>query len=100
MKYNKLVRDKIPEYIRKKGGTSITHVADEIEYWEKLKEKLLEEIEEFKKDESVEEFADLLEVIDAIADYKGFDRKEVDRIREKKAEERGKFKDRIILDES
>ena len=100
MKYNKLVRDKIPEYIRKKGGTPITHIANEAEYWEKLKEKLLEEIEEFKKDESPEEFADLLEVIDAMADYKKFNRQEVGEIREKKAAERGRFRDRIILDES
>ncbi|MBI4034015.1 MAG: nucleoside triphosphate pyrophosphohydrolase [Candidatus Brennerbacteria bacterium] len=100
MKYNKLVRDKIPEYIRKKGGNPITHIAGETEYWAKLKEKLLEEIEEFKKDESIEEFADLLEVIDAIADYKKFDRAEVEKIREEKTEERGRFKDRIILDES
>ena len=57
-------------------------------------------MEEFKKDENMEEIADLLEVIDAIADYKKFDRKEVESIKEKKATERGKFKDRIILDES
>lgn len=100
MKYNKLVRDKIPEYIRKKGGTSVTHIANEAEYWQKLKEKLIEEIEEFKKDENAEEFADILEVLDAIADYKKFDREEIQRIKTKKAEERGKFKDRIILDES
>jgi|SRR3989338_5490263 len=100
MKYNKLVRDKIPEYIRGKGGASITHIADEAEYWQKLKEKLFEEIEEFKKDESPEEFADILEVLDAIADYKNFDKGEIERIKTAKAGERGKFKERIILDES
>lgn len=100
MKYNKLVRDKIPEYIRKKGGTSITHIADDAEYWEKLMEKLLEEIEEFKKDKNAEEFVDILEVLDAIADYKGFKRDEIEKIKEKKVEKRGKFKKRIILDES
>ncbi len=100
MKYNKLVRDKIPEYIIKKGGTPITHVADDMEYWQKLKEKLLEEIEEFKKDENAEEFADILEVLDAIVDYKKFDKSEVEKIKNKKTDERGKFKERIILDES
>ncbi|MGC9611193.1 MAG: nucleoside triphosphate pyrophosphohydrolase [Minisyncoccia bacterium] len=100
MRYNKLVRDKIPDYIRKKGDTPITHIANEAEYWQKLKEKLLEEIEEFNKDENAEEYADILEVLEAIADYKEFDKEEVQRIKIKKAEERGKFKDRIILDES
>lgn len=100
MKYDKLVRDKIPEYIRSRGGVPISHVANEEEYWQKLKEKLTEEFEEFKKDESKEEFADLLEVIDAIADYKNFNKKEIAAIRKKKNAERGRFKDRIILDES
>jgi len=100
MKYNKLVRDAIPEYIRKKGGTPVYHVASEDEYWEKLKEKLSEEAEEFKKDPNMEEFADLLEVIDAIAAYKRFERGEVEKVKEKKAAERGKFEKRIILDES
>lgn len=100
MKYNKLVRDKIPEYIRGKGGVPVSHIADEAEYWEKLKEKLLEEIEEFKEAESPEEFADLMEVIDAIAEYKKFDQQMIKEIRDKKADERGRFKNRVILDES
>jgi predicted house-cleaning noncanonical NTP pyrophosphatase (MazG superfamily) len=99
-KYNKLVRDKIPEYIRSKGGKPLYHTADEKEYWEKLKGKLLEEFEEFKEAESIEEFADLMEVIDAIADWKKFDKKDVEGVRNKKSQERGLFKDRIVLDKS
>lgn len=100
MKYNKLVRDKIPEYIKAKGGVPVTHVADEKEYWQKLKEKLQEEVNEFQDAESAEEFADILEVLDAISDCKNFNKDEIKKIKDKKAEERGKFNDRIILDES
>lgn len=100
MKYNKLVRDKIPEHIIKKGGTPVVRVADEIEYWQKLKEKLSEEVVEFSKDESPEEIADIMEVLDAIMEYKKIDLTSVQQIKEKKAEERGKFKNRIILLES
>lgn len=100
MKYNKLVRDKIPDYIKKKGGTPIYHIADEREYWEKLKEKLLEEAKEFLEAESIEEFADLLEVIEAVQTHKKFDGTTVAELRKTKADERGKFEERIILDES
>lgn len=100
MKYNKLVRDKIPEYIREKGGNPKTHIADDAEFWEKLKEKLVEEVREFSKDENIEEFADILEVLGAIADYKKFKQRKVEKVKRKKAKERGKFKERIILDES
>ena len=100
MKYNKLVRDKIPEIIKKKGVNAITHIASNEEYWEKLKEKLKEEVDEFIKDSTEEELADILEVIYAICDFQKIDRQKLESLRKNKADERGGFKEKIILDET
>lgn len=100
MKYNKLVRDKIPEYIKSKGGIPIIHTANDKEYWEKLKEKLQEEIKEFFENETIKEMADIQEVIDAICHHKKFTGKKIEAVRKKKAKERGAFKKKIILEES
>lgn len=100
MKYNKLVRDKIPEIIKNKGEKAITHIANDSEYWQKLKEKLKEEMEEFNSDGNKEEIADILEVLYAILDFKGYSKKEIESIRSKKFKERGGFKEKIILEES
>lgn len=100
MKYNKLVRDKIPEIIKDAGKEAITHIADNEEYWEKLKEKLQEEVNEFLAENNKEELADILEVIYAICDFKEIDKEELESLRKEKAEKRGAFRDKIILDES
>ena len=100
MKYNKLVRDKIPKIIKEKGKIPITHKATEEEYWQKLKEKLKEEVEEFSKDSNEEELADILEVINAICEFKNISKDNLENTRKNKAEQRGSFKERIILDET
>ena len=100
MKYEKLVRDKVPEIIKQRGDTPITHIAAEQEYWLKLKEKLVEEVQEFNQAETAEELADIFEVIDAICAYKNFEQAEIRKLQQVKADKRGKFKERIILDES
>ena len=102
MKYDKLVRDKIPEIILKKGSTPVTHVAiDDAEYWQRLRAKLQEEVSEFLAETNIkEELADVLEVIDAICVFKGIDRAVLASVQTKKREERGGFGGRIILDET
>ena len=100
MKYNKLVRDKIPEIIRQRGETAVTHVADETEYVEKLREKLREEVEEFLTSGKPEELADILEVVYALGVTVGVTRGALEALREAKATERGGFDGRIILEET
>jgi predicted house-cleaning noncanonical NTP pyrophosphatase (MazG superfamily) len=99
MKYTKLVRDKIPQIVAKKGAVARIHVASDDEYYQKLKEKLFEEVEEFNKEGDEEELADVLEVVYAILDFKKIKRGKFELIRKKKVLERGAFKKRIILDE-
>ena len=97
--YNKLVRDKIPEIIEKSGKKCIIEAMDEKTYLESLDNKLNEELAEYQQDKSIEELADLLEVIYAVASARGYSIEELERIRAEKAEKRGGFKDRIWLKE-
>lgn len=100
MRYNKLVRDKIPLILNKKGIKTSTHIADDKEYWQKLKEKLEEEVDEFLKSSTEAELVDILEVINAILDFKKINKKQLELKRKKKAKERGGLKKKIILEET
>ena len=100
MEFHKLVRDKIPDIIRRKGELPLVRVAGDDEYWQKLKEKLEEEVAEFLEAENEEEMADIIEVLRAICIHRGIDLKRLEEIRRKKAEERGAFLGRVILEET
>ncbi len=96
--YDKLVRDRIPEIIEARGAkASFRACADEAEYLERLVAKLREEVDEFDRDRSAEELADVLEVVRALCLRLGIDPAEVERLREKKAVERGAFEKHLIL---
>lgn len=89
--YNKLIRDKIPEIIKTAGKQSIVEVMSEEEYLEALDCKLEEELAEYQADKSLEELADLLEVIYAVAVARGYSVEELERVRKEKAEKCGGF---------
>ncbi|MBI9011211.1 MAG: nucleoside triphosphate pyrophosphohydrolase [Clostridiales bacterium] len=95
--YNKLVRDKIPQIIEEAGKKPHTHVLDDEAYLMSLNHKLQEELDEYLEDESVEELADMVEVINAILNHKQVSLETFDSIRKKKTEDRGAFDKKIFL---
>ena len=96
--HNKLVRDKIPEIIEKAGKKAYTHNLSEEEYMAELDKKLNEECAEYQADKSIEELADMLEVMYAIATARGWSVSELEDVRREKAEKRGAFERRIFLE--
>ena len=89
IEYDKLIRDKIPEIIEQSGKKCIIEVMDNDTYIEYLDQKLNEELAEYQQDKSIEELADLLEVMYAVVTARGYSVAELERIRLEKAEKRG-----------
>ena len=99
IKYNKLVRDRIPEIIEASGKTCKTEILNDEDYLQMIDAKLDEELAEYHKDRNIEELADLMEVIYAAASARGCTIEQLEQIRVEKAEKRGGFKKRIFLRE-
>ena len=96
--YNKLVRDRIPEIIRRNGDTPITHVADAPEYREKLRAKLTEEVDEYLSSSDAHELVDIIEVCFALAQLDGLSPLQLQMLRLRKTHTNGSFRRRIILE--
>lgn len=95
--YSKLVRDRIPEIIRANGEVPVTRILDDKEYLQELMRKLDEEVAEFKTDLSLEELADIQEVVLALADTIT-SRTELEKVRVEKVKTRGVFQQKIFLE--
>src|SRR5690554_4477438 len=63
IKYDKLIRDRIPEIIEADGKRAVTEVLDDLAFKRYLDIKLEEELKEYLVADSVEELADLVEVV-------------------------------------
>lgn len=99
----KLIRDKIPDIIRKHGGNPVVTVLGETEYREALLAKLLEETTELRDAPAsgiAEEIADVLEVLRALAHANGHEWQDIEKIADAKRAERGGFSGRIYLESS
>ena len=95
--YDKLIRDKIPEIIKHSGKEPITDMIPEDELPGALDRKLMEEMQEYLESRSVEEMADILEVLHGIANNMGISWDEVESARVRKRDERGGFEKGIRL---
>jgi predicted house-cleaning noncanonical NTP pyrophosphatase (MazG superfamily) len=95
--YNKAIRDKIPEVIKKSGKKYEIKTLSDEEFLEELERKLVEEINEYQESKDVEELSDILEVIYRISSLKGTTSKQLDRIRKDKATKRGSFDNNLFL---
>ena len=100
----KLVRDRIPEIMRREGKTpDVGRVSGE-RLRAALKDKLVEEAAELRAaaDAAADvraELADVLEVADAIVEAYGFDRAEIEELKKKKRAERGGFEEGYFLND-
>ena len=97
--YNKLVRDRIPEIIEADGKTCITEILSDAQYLEMLDTKLNEELAEYQESKSLEELADLLEVMQAVVEARGWSWEHLEQVRQEKAAQRGGFARKILLKE-
>ena len=91
----KLVRDKIPQIIKDAGKTPIIEILSDEDYLKELDKKLNEEVAEYQADKSIEEMADILEVLYAICEERGYSVEQLMQVKAKKQEERGGFAEKI-----
>ena len=99
--YNKLVRDKIPEIIKSNGEKPIISILDYNSYKEELEKKLYEEYLEVidsSYSSRIEELADMLEVIKALAQLEDKTLEDVIEVAKQKEEKRGAFDKKIFLE--
>ncbi len=97
--YNKLVRDDIPEIIKKDGKTPISHILENNEdYAKELNRKMLEEVNEYIESGDVMELVDLGEVMHAILELRKVSIERYQELRKEKLKQRGSFKKRVFLE--
>ena len=98
---NKLIRDKVPEIIRKIGDVPEITILDEADFRQALKTKMTEEVKELLAadsiDEILNELSDVVEVARAFAADYGLSWEEVEKLRIAKLQAKGGFEKKLFL---
>src|SRR3989344_2019303 len=99
--YNKLVRDKIPEKIKKNSGNYEIHKLSQKRFEAELLKKVGEEasglISSKTKDELAFELADIVAVIEEIKKVKGISSKQIIKALKENFERKGGFNKKLFL---
>lgn len=94
---DKLVRDKVPDMIREQGGNPKVRVASKDELDVLLREKIVEEAQEFLFSGDSEELVDIQEAIDALIKLRNADPALLELQRHTKLIARGGFNEGYVL---
>lgn len=100
-RFDKLVRDKIPDDQRSHGDIIKLRTLNGAEYIEALKQKIIEESQEIdaaNREEAIKELADLQEVIDCLAEALNANKAEIADIQAAKRTKAGSFKERLFIE--
>lgn len=99
--FEKLVRDRVPDQIERGGERALIHRANRAEMLSLLKRKAVEEAIELNatatKTDALEEAADVLEVLRAVASILDVDMEEIERRADAKRDRRGGFDGGLVL---
>lgn len=98
--HKKLIRDKIPQVIKANGEEYELRVMGKREFEKELKKKLVEEAKELaesKRDNLLNEMADVLELLKSMADFYKINFKLVEKKQVEKRKARGAFKKKLFL---
>ena len=96
--YNKLIRDRIPEIIAANGQTAATRTLTDAEYAAALERKLQEEVAEYLESKAPVELADVLEVVEALAENAGVSFEELLHMKTEKRRANGAFQKKLFLE--
>lgn len=100
-KQNKLVRDKIIQIMESHGSKLYSFQLNDQDFNKQLKIKLQEEAAEVQRtqtsQELIEELADVLEIVHALAKLHNINNQDLMKAQEQKRKEKGGYSDRIFL---